>query len=176
MKYVVLVVALACSSKKSDEPSPSPSPSPSTSPSTSTSTSTSAGGSLKWMAIDPFGIEAEVPSCSQNMASDENSVHIIAGGDATCTAMALTFNKMDKPGTYDETLQTLTNGLSPEFTRKEKTPEGWAFEYQQKESGDTLPHLHVWAQLKNIQCVSDTMDPKEAAAQRHACESMRVKK
>jgi len=175
MKYAVIVVALfACgkksedtAAKKTSESSPSASPSP----------APAATGSTKWMAIDPFGIEVEVPTCTQVATADNNSVNIVAAGGDGCTGMVLTFNNMgDKPNTFDDTLKSLTNDLSPEFARKDKTADGWIFEYKQKESGDTLPHLHVYAQFKAIQCVADTMKPEESAAQRHACETMRAKR
>lgn len=124
-----------------------------------------------------MGIEVEVPSCAQVMSADANQANVIAAGGNGCTPSVLTINNMgDKPTSYDDELKILTNGLTPEFSRKDKTADGWVFVYKLNESGDTTPHQHVIAQFKSIQCVADSLKADEAATDAHACASMRASK
>ncbi|HTR55704.1 MAG TPA: hypothetical protein VMJ10_33740 [Kofleriaceae bacterium] len=171
MKYAVLVVALFACGKKSEDAAADKKTSES-----SSSPSAAAGGALKWMAIDPLGIEVEMPACGQIAFSDNNSANVIAANTDHCGKAALTFNNLTKLQSFDEELKILTGDVSPEFSRKDKTADGWIFELKMKESGDTLPHLRVEALFKNISCSADTMDAAEAATNAHACASMRAKR
>src|SRR5579863_4005575 len=83
-----------------------------------------AAGRTKWLTIDLLKVEVEVPSCASVMSQDTSQASVVAAGDG-CTAMALTFNNMgNQPETFDNELKVLTTGLSPEFSRKDKTADG----------------------------------------------------
>jgi hypothetical protein len=169
-----LIVVASCSKNSDDQAKSGPAGAPSATPGAPATPAAASGGATKWFALTPLHIEAEMPACSEVSADGSDAAIVIAPGGPSCTTLTLGFHDMGTAAeTLDDRIKILQNGTNIEITRKDKLPDGWIVEYKQSNRGDSAPKLAVYAQYKTFTCLGDSFNADEAAAQRHACASMR---
>lgn len=174
MKHLVVAVAIvaASCSKKADNAGPAAG----SSAAAAAGKPAAAAGATKWLAIDPFHVELQVPSCAELSMVDEKSALIVDQG-ADCPQMNVGVTNEDQAESFDDHVKGIQDAgsIKRKVVRKEQTADGWIVESTNQNAGDNSPSQVVEVQLGKIQCRADSFNPAEAAAQRAACESMRKK-